>query len=363
MKYFIIAGESSGDLYGGLLMKALRSVDQDAEFAFWGGPQMKEVSSNQLKSIKETAFMGFVEVAKNIFNIRQLFIDAKKHIADFSPDLIIFIDYPGFNLRMTTWAKAQGYRTCYYISPQLWAWKEGRHTILRDYVDDFIVILPFERDFYKNLDTPCQYFGHPLMEVIDPSVIKDPVEVETIGLFPGSRKQEIERHLPLMVNIAGQLPHFKFIIAGLSHIQKSLYLDNIPKYHNNLDIVYDNSYSVMRSVDAAITSSGTATLELALHRVPQVIIYKTNPISFSIGKKLVKTDHIGLVNLIAQKRIVPELLQRKANTESVGEALRQIISPEYYERILNDYERVSADLGDGQTSQKIATYLFGKLQS
>ena len=363
MRYFIVAGESSGDLYGGLLIQALKAIDTDASFAYWGGPKMRAESNNQLKSIKETAFMGFVEVAKNIFTIRQLFKDAKEQILEFDPDIVIFIDYPGFNLRMTQWVKDKGIKTCYYISPQLWAWKEGRHKILRDFVDEFIVILPFERDFYKNLDTPCHYYGHPLLEVIDSkNSTDDAVEIKTIGLFPGSRKQEIERHLPLMVKIAGQHPELNFRIAGLSHVDKSLYLDNIPEYHQNLDIVYNDSYAVMRSVDAAITSSGTATLELALHHVPQVIIYKTNALSFSIGKMLVKTDHIGLVNLIAQKRIVPELLQDEATVENIGFELNNIMNPEEYKNIKKAYLKLSNDLGDGRTSSKVAQHIFKSIQ-
>ena len=344
-------------------MQQLKIVDSEAQFAFWGGPKMLKESGNQLKSIKETAFMGFVEVAKNIFAIRQLFKDAKSQILEFRPDIIIFLDYPGFNLRMVKWAKEKGFKTCFYISPQLWAWKEGRHKILRDYVDHFVVILPFERDFYRNLDTPCLYFGHPLLEVIQSQNISESSEIKSIGLFPGSRKQEIERHLPLMVKLVQHYPDYQFIIAGLSHIKKSLYLDNIPQYFNNLDIIYDNSYKVMQSVDAAITSSGTATLELALHRVPQVIIYKTNPVSFSIGKRLVKTKHIGLVNLIAQKRIVPELLQDDVTEVNIREALDLILSEDNYRRILNDYNNVSLDLGDGQTSKKLADYIYNSFRT
>lgn len=355
MRYYLIAGEASGDLYGGLLMQKLKEKDPKAEFRFWGGPHMKRESSGQLKSIKETSFMGFLEVAKNAFTIKKFFDFAKYSISEFNPDLVIFIDYPGFNLRMCRWAKSKGFKTAYYISPQLWAWKENRHKILRDYVDLFFVILPFERDFYRNLDTDCIYVGHPLKEVISHDDKKPyPESISTIGLFPGSRKQEIQQHLPTMLEYAMQKKSYKFIIAGVSHIKKSYYLSQIKKYAAHVDIVYDKSHQVMQQIDFAIASSGTATLELALFNVPQIVIYKTSQVSFLIAKRLVKTNYISLVNLVAQKEVVPELLQGAFNMLALEVEMEKLHSLEARQPIYTAYTRISEELGPGSSSNMVA---------
>ncbi len=360
MKYYIIAGEASGDLYGSQLMAQLKSIDSDANFRFWGGPRMEAQSSGQLKSIKETAFMGFLEVAANIFVIKELFRFAKYSIKEYNPDVVILLDYPGFNLRMLEWAKKEGYKTSYYISPQLWAWKEKRHRILRAYADQFFVILPFERDFYRNLDTPCIYHGHPLIEEIEAQ--KEPTrDVRTIGLFPGSRKQEIKKHLPIMMEFALEHPEYAFVIAGLSHIQNDFYLDHIKSYASHIDIRYDASYAVMKDIDVAIASSGTTTLELALHGVPQIVVYKTSQISFAIGKRLVNTKYISLVNLIAQKEVVTELLQDAFNTLALEEAFIDLLDEENLASTHTAYQRIRADLGDGSTSKKVASDIYQML--
>lgn len=360
MKYYIIAGESSGDLYGGQLMAQLKAIDNDANFRFWGGPRMEAQSSGQLKSIKETAFMGFLEVAANIFSIKALFKFAKYSIKDFEPDVVIFLDYPGFNLRMCEWCKKEGYHTVFYISPQLWAWKEGRHKILRNYADQFFVILPFERDFYKNLDTPCIYHGHPLIEEIGKQNVTTE-EIKTIGLFPGSRKQEIKKHLPIMMEFALKHSEYAFIIAGLSHIENEFYLSQIKNYAPHIDIRYDASYEVMKEIDLALASSGTTTLELALHGVPQIVVYKTSQISFAIGKRLVNTKYISLVNLIAQNEVVTELLQDAFNILALEETFHKLIQADALKSMHQSYRRIRAELGDGITSKKIASDIYQKL--
>lgn len=344
-------------------MQQLKQKDSEAEFRFWGGPEMKKESSGQLKSIKETSFMGFWEVAKNAHKIKKFFDFAKYSIRQFNPDIVIFIDYPGFNLRMTTWAKDCGYKTAFYISPQLWAWKENRHKILRDKVDLFFVILPFERDFYRNLDTPCTYVGHPLLEVIEREEKEISETVKTIGLFPGSRKQEIKNHLPILIDFAVQNKEYNFIIAGMSHIKKAFYLDHIDQYAAHIDIEYDNNYGVMKKVDFAISSSGTATLELALHMVPQIVIYKTSQLSFMIGKRLVKTDYISLVNLIAAKEVVPELLQHAFNTLALSEFLKQKESIQARKTTIASYQRIKAELGEGKSSDLVATKIVAFLRN
>ena len=361
MKYYIIAGESSGDLYGSLLMSELKRIDSDATFKFWGGPQMREKSSGQLKSIKETSFMGFYEVAKNALKIKGFFDFAKYSIKEFNPDIVILIDYPGFNLRIAKWAKLQGFHTAYYISPQLWAWKQNRHKILKEYIDLFYVILPFERDFYRNLDTPCEFVGHPLMEIIDKPNEHIQEAVKKIGLFPGSRKQEIRNHLATMIQFAIEKPEYKFIIAGVSHIPKSFYLDHLKQYAAHIDIRYDASHEVMSEIDFAITSSGTATLELALFNVPQIVIYKTHHLSFMIGKRLVKTDYISLVNLIGQKEIVPELLQDAFNELALDKYFE--LSSQYSKRkeTVEYYDKIRKELGSKPTSKLIANGILNFL--
>lgn len=357
MKYYIIAGESSGDLYGSLLMKEIKGCDHKAEFRFWGGDKMLEQSPNMGKHLKDTAFMGFWEVAKNILNIKELFSFAKDDILSSEADVLILIDYPGFNLRIAKWAHSKGIKVCYYISPQLWAWKESRHIILRKCTDLFFVILPFETEFYQNLDTPCIYYGHPLLEVIPEHFPKTNTAKLTTGLFPGSRIQEIDQHLPTMINFAERQKKEKFIIAAVPHIDKNQYLKHFKKYHENIDIHYGHSYEVMRTIDYAISSSGTATLELALHGVPQIVVYKTSAVSFFIGSRLVKTRYISLVNLIAGKQIVKELLQQDFTVSNLEEAYLEMTDQpaNVYEEA---YAEIRSQLGDGQTSQHIARHIF-----
>ena len=361
MKYYLIAGESSGDLYGGLLMKEIKALDPSASFKFWGGPEMRKESSGQLKSIKETSFMGFWEVAKNAKKIKGFFDFAKYSIKQFNPDIIVFIDYPGFNLRMMKWAKDNGYKTSFYISPQLWAWKENRHKILKLKADLFFVILPFERDFYRNLDTPCQYVGHPLLEIIPEKSKPIPETIKSIGLFPGSRRQEIENHLPTLLAFASSQKEYKFIIAGVSHIPKKFYLETIDRYAPNIDIIYDQPYKVMQSIDFAVSSSGTATLELALFEVPQIVIYKTSPLTFMIAKRLVKTKFISLVNLIAQKEIVSELLQAAFNELALDEFFTKMQSVDSRQRIISNYKKIRKDLGNGTASVQVANAIYTHL--
>jgi len=299
--------------------------------------------------------MGFWEVAKNAKTIKGFFDFAKYSIKEFSPDMIIFIDYPGFNLRMATWAKNNGYNTAYYISPQLWAWKEKRHKILRDKVDLFYVILPFEREFYGNLDTPCEYVGHPLIEIIPAKDQTElPAQVSTVGLFPGSRKQEIQNHLSTMLEFAISKPSTKFIIAGVSHIAKEFYVKAMDQYAPNVDIEYDQPYEVMKKIDFAIASSGTATLELALHSVPQIVIYKTSQLSFMIAKKLVKTEYISLVNLISNKEVVPELLQTAFNPLALDTYFEEHSSLESRRKTAEGYTRMRKALGAGGSTLKVA---------
>ncbi len=360
MKYYIIAGESSGDLYGARLISEIKKLDSQADFKFWGGPQMKDVAPGQLKSIRETAFMGFYEVAKNIFRIRDLFKFAKYTIEEFQPDVVILIDYPGFNLRLSHWLKEKAIRTVFYISPQLWAWKEGRHKILRDNIDQFFVILPFEKEFYRNLDTPCIYHGHPLKEIIgSPKPLSK--TIKKIGLFPGSREQEIERILPEMIEFAQAYPQYQFVISSVQHIHKSTYTNLIPKGSPNIELSTVHSYPLMQQIDFAIACSGTTTLELALHNIPQIVVYKTSQISFAIGKRLVNTKYIALVNLIVNREIVPELLQGACNSLAIQECFEHLNNEGALSKMISEYAIIRDSLGEGRTSALIAGDIVGGL--
>ncbi len=354
MKYYFIAGEASGDKYGALLMSQLRSLDASAQFRFWGGENMAKESSGQLKSIKETSFMGFIEVAKNLPRIRTFFSFAKFSIKEFKPDIVIFIDYPGFNLRMMKWAKEKGFRTCFYISPQLWAWKEKRHKILRSYADLFYSILPFEEEFYRNLDTPCTYVGHPLLELIQEPEKEISDQVKTVGLFPGSREQEISKHLPTLLSFAELNPNYHFIIACTTHLPRSTYESYLNSNIDNVKLNYNGLEDVANKIQFAITSSGTATLELALYQVPQIVIYKTSQVSFMIAKRLVKTKYISLVNLIANKEVVPELLQESCNELAINESFQSSLGIKARTRMVLDYRSLRTQLGDGTSSIKVA---------
>lgn len=354
MKYYIIAGEASGDKYGALLMSQLQSLDASAQFRFWGGENMAKESSGQLKSIKETSFMGFIEVARNLPRIRTFFSFAKFSIEEFDPDLVIFIDYPGFNLRMMKWTKEKGFRTCFYISPQLWAWKEKRHKILRNYADLFYAILPFEEEFYRNLDTPCTYVGHPLLEIIEEPVKEIPNQVETVGLFPGSREQEVSKHLPTLLKFAELNPNYQFLIACTSHLPRNTYESYLSSSNENVKLNYNGLEDVANKIQFAITSSGTATLELALYKIPQIVIYKTSHVSFMIAKRLVKTKFISLVNLIANKEVVPELLQESCNELAINEAFEKALVIDVRTKTILDYKSLRTQLGDGTSSSKVA---------
>ncbi len=363
MRYYIIAGEPSGDLYGALLIKALLRVDTGAEIRFWGGDKMREACPNQAKSIRDTAFMGFIEVARNLPVIFKLFSFAKKDIKLFNPDIVICIDYPGFNLRLVKWAKTNNFHTAYYISPKLWAWREGRHKTLKSYVDLFFVIFPFEEAFYKNLDVDCQYVGHPLLEVIKPLDMKNPPSGRhpVIALLPGSRQQELRHHLPFMVNCANANPELDFVMAAVDSLDKDLYFKHFKSYAPNLEIVFGDAYSVLSSADAAIVASGTATLETALHGVPQIVVYKTGRINYLIAKSVIKTRFISLVNLICGKEVVPEIIQYEMTLERLNTEIQNLLSGPYRQRQADGYALMRKLLSKGDASDEVSVSIFNFL--
>ncbi len=357
MRYFLIAGEASGDLHGSLLIRALHAEDPNAEFRFWGGDLMAAEAEGLEQHYRDTSFMGFVEVLKNIGTIRKLFVLCKKGIRAFNPDIIIFIDYPGFNLRMAAWAYAEKYRSYYYIIPQVWAWKAGRVEQLKKYCAGICTILPFESKFLESHGVASSYYGHPLMELISKTEKKQ--KQNTIALLPGSRKQEIRNHLPLLLSLTKEYPNYRFCIAGRSEVGEAFYTSFLEAFPA-VDIVWNDTYTLLEESQAAVISSGTASLEACLLDTPQVVIYKGNKLSYLIAKRLVHLNHISLVNIILGREVVPELIQDDFNIGKLKSAMDVLIDSEDSRlRISADYAEVKALLGNGNVSRSVAKEIIG----
>lgn len=358
MKYYIIAGEASGDLHGSNLIKEIHKLDNHAEIRCWGGDKMESSGATLVKHYRDLAFMGFVEVIKNLPTILQNIKICKKDILSFKPDTLILVDYPGFNLRIAKWAHALGLKVIYYISPQVWAWKENRvHAIKRD-VDKMLVILPFEKDFYRKWNYEVEYVGHPLVEVIDdfkakhsssiPSSINGiNAETPVIALLPGSREQEILIKLPIMLEVAREFPAYKFIVAKAPGLPASFY-DELMKPYNNVSAVVNQTYDLLNTASAALVTSGTATLETALFEVPEIICYKGSNISYQIAKRLIKIRFIGLVNLIMDKEVVKELIQGDLTKEKIVTELKALLEDKKRQEIVrSDYRQLKSLLSEG----------------
>ena len=364
MKYYIIAGEASGDLYGSRLITEIKLLDSNAEIRFWGGDKMILSGGTIVKHIKELAFMGFYEVVKNLDKIISNFSVCKKDILDFNPDKIIYIDYPGFNLRICNWAKKRGFSNYYYISPQIWAWKEGRIKKIKKSIDKLFVIFPFEKKYYNekhNMDT--FYYGHPLIEVINSYKINNsffsenniPNNKQVIAFLPGSRVQEIKTMLPIFLSIISKYPNYNFIIAGVNNVDPNIY--NIAPY-SNLFIVYNQTYDLLTNSFAAIVTSGTASLECSLFKVPQLVCYKTSSLSFIIGKLFVKLKYISLVNIILEKNIIKELIQNDLNEKNLSYEFDKLCEEEKRSKIIKEYSKIYDLLSVDYTSKKIASSIF-----
>ncbi len=370
MRYYIITGEASGDLHASNLMKELKRLDTKASFRGWGGERMKEHGCDLVKHYRETAFMGFTDVALHLGKIRNLIAYCRKDILSYQPDVLILVDYPGFNLRMAKFARRNGFRVIYYISPQVWAWNPSRVRKIKTRVDHMIVILPFEQEFYAHYDYPVEYVGHPLLDAIDqvhqgvstpfpsaPSTDTRPM----IAILPGSRKQEIRRILPVMLSVVPQFDDYQFVIAGLSGLSPDFYQAFTGSYP--VRIVYDQTYSLLRNAAAAMVTSGTATLETALHDVPQIICYRGEVLSYLIARKLIRVPYIGLVNLIMGEEIARELIQGKLNHENLLGELGQILKEgSRRDRMLTDYQRLKSKLGGRGASERAARSILRYLQ-
>lgn len=371
MKYYLIAGEASGDLHGANLMKALLKEDPEAEFRFWGGDLMKAAGGTEVKHYRDLAFMGFLEVILNLGTILKNIKFCKTDIETFNPDVIIFIDYPGFNLRIAKWARQKGYRTHYYISPQIWAWKEGRIKDIKRDIDEMYVILPFEKDFYeKKHNYPVHFVGHPLIDAIHNRNQVDPETFKTengldhrpiIALLPGSRKQEIKKMLEIMISVAKNFEEYQFVIAGAPSQEKSFYETFLTT--KNVHFVANKTYDLLSLSEAALVTSGTATLETALFKVPQVVCYKGNQVSYEIAKRVIKLDYISLVNLILNKTVVTELIQSDFNTKKLKAALTEILTPEKRADLFSDYYDLEKALGGQGASENTAKLIFQATQS
>ncbi len=370
MKYYIIAGEASGDLHGSNLMKELYKIDENANIRFWGGDLMKSVGGTLVSHYKERAFMGFVEVIKHLPKIFKFISFCKKDIADFQPDVIVFIDNSGFNLRIAKWAKAQGFRTDYYIAPQVWASRSGRVKAIKRDIDDLFVILPFEEEFYKKYDYKVNFVGHPLIDAI---ANRNPTneqefrkklgldERPIIALLPGSRKQEIAEMLSVMVSLVDDFPNYQFVIAQAPSQTLEFYQQFINK--KNITFVNNATYDLLTISHSALVTSGTATLETALFKVPQVVCYKTNWLTYQIGKRIITLDFISLVNLILNREVVKELIQNDFNKENLTKELCKILTEEHRNKLIKDYNELEQKLGGGGASKKVAKLIYSKLNN
>ena len=353
MKYYIIAGEASGDLHGSNLVQQLAMADTQASFKGIGGEKMKAANVELLFGLERLAFMGFYEVLKNLRTIRRNFKQIKQDIVSFQPTVIILIDYPGFNLRMAKWCKKQGFKVVYYISPKFWAWNESRVEKIKQYVDLMLCILPFEKAFYdKHQYANAHYVGHPLLDEISipTSETQRADTTKSIALLPGSRKQEINTLLPVMLETARNFPEEQFIITGISGL-RALYPDSFPE---NVTLVFDSTYKVLKMAKAAIVCSGTATLETALFNVPQVVIYKTSWLNYQLGKRLIKVPFISLPNLIADEKIAEELIQYDCTSEKITKELEKLMQDSKQEF----YNRLFQKMGTKGASQKAATLIL-----
>jgi lipid-A-disaccharide synthase len=346
MRLYIIAGEASGDLHGSLLIRELKKQEPGLEVRAWGGDKMQAQGATIVKHYRELAFMGIAEVIKNIGTILRNLSFCKKDILGYRPDALVLVDYPGFNLRIAKWARRQGIRVVYYISPQVWAWKESRVKQMKRTIDKMIVILPFEKKFFADKwNWPVEYVGHPLVEVIDTWKSNHTEkhfsgDRPIIAVLPGSRKQEILKKLPVMLDLSRQFPQCAFVIAKAPGIEEEFYEQMLSEFPN-VTAVSGETYQLLSEASAAIVTSGTATLETALFGVPEVVCYKTSNITYQIGKRLIRVKFISLVNLIMDMPVVRELIQEEMNVQNLSGELNSLLyDHDRKEQIRKDYSRL-----------------------
>ena len=363
MKYYIVAGEASGDLHASNLVAEIKKKDKKAEFRGCGGDLMKAQGVDLLKHYRTMAYMGFVEVAVNLRKVLGNIAQCKKDILEYQPDAVILVDYPGFNFRIADFAHENGFKVLYYISPQLWAWKRRRVKKVKRSVDKMLVILPFEEEFYKQYGVDVTYVGNPLLDELakfgtaNRSIFLRRNSLgekrEIIALLPGSRYQEVKRVLPVMLKAASHFPDYQFVVAGVSSLDKSLY----KKILGNSDVflIENQTYELLQNSSAAVVTSGTATLETALLTVPEVVCYKATGFSYFLAKWMIKVKFISLVNLVMDKEVVKELIQGEMTEENIVKELELLLHNSKRQRkLLEDYEELKDRLGSAGASEKAA---------
>jgi lipid-A-disaccharide synthase len=369
MKYYIIAGEASGDLHGANLMRALYNENPNATIRFWGGDLMQHIGGTLVSHYKERAFMGFLEVVMNLFKVLSFIKLAKKDIAQFQPDVIIFIDNSGFNLRVAKWAKKHGFKTNYYISPQVWASRASRLKDIKRDIDNMFVILPFEKKFYEKYNYNVSFVGHPLIDAIAERKKVDELafrqeyaltNLPIIALLPGSRKQEITKMLLVMLSIVEDFSEYQFVIAGAPSQDLSFYQKIIG--NRKICFINNQTYDLLSVSHAALVASGTATLEAALFKVPQVVCYKGGTISYQIAKRIITLKFISLVNLIMDKEVVKELIQKDFNKKHLKTALTKILDHSHREKLISAYVDLENKLGGKGASEKVAKQIVANLK-
>lgn len=372
MKYYIIAGEASGDLHASNLMLNLRQKDPEAQFRVWGGEKMEAQGGELVRHYRDLAFMGFVEVLANLRTILRNIRFCKEDIMQYRPDVLILVDYPGFNLRIAKFASEKNLRVFYYISPQIWAWKKNRVYKIKKYVERMYVILPFERDFYGKYNVDVDFVGHPLLDAIEQEQpgLNSPIEFrekyglddrKIIALLPGSRKQEISKMLPVMLSVCEDFPDYQFVVAGAPSIQDAFYHNIFGK--RNVNLIIGATHDLLHNAYAGLITSGTATLETALLNLPQVVCYKGSNISYQIAKRIVDIRYISLVNLIMDREVVKELIQQEMNHASVKQYLKSILTPERRGVIFSDYAALREKLGGKGASEMAADLMLGRLSN
>lgn len=371
MKYYIIAGEASGDLHASNLIAELKKKDKSAEFRAWGGDLMRNQGATLVKHYRHMAFMGFVEVVAHLRKVLGNINECKSDMLRYQPDVVILVDYPGFNFRIAEFAHRKGMKVCYYISPQVWAWKRHRVKKVKKFVDQMLVILPFEEPFYKEYGINASFVGHPLLDEL--SKLKSPSRLhfihcndlsekkEIIALLPGSRKQEVERMLGTMLKVIPHFPQYQFVIAGAPSLDKNLYLKMIG--HSDVRLVENQTYELLQNASAALVTSGTATLETALLSVPEVVCYKANRLSYLIAKNLIQVNYISLVNLVMEKEVVKELIQDEYNEANLVKELESLLQdPKKQRRVLDDLDILKHKLGNAGASEKAAEVIINMIK-
>lgn len=369
MKYYLIAGEKSGDLHGSNLIKALARLDSESAFRGFGGDEMQKAGMDLQVHYRQMAFMGIVQALLNIRKISQWLSFCKKDIQSFKPDVIVLIDYGGFNMRVAKFARQQGFKVFYYISPKVWAWNVKRAWKLKATVDRMFCILPFEKDFFKKFDWNVDYVGNPVLDAVKAFTPNSNFRIENnlsgkerlIALLPGSRKIELERMNPLLADVVKEFPQYHFVVAAIRELDPGLYQPF--KSLQNVSFVFDSTYDLLSNSYAAIVTSGTATLETGLFKVPQLVVYKATPIEYAIGSRLVEVKYISLVNLIADKPVLKEFIQHEANLGNVSGELKKLVEDASYRaQIFGLYSEVYDRLNIGSASETAALKMFQYLR-